>query len=111
MPEAAPAHRRPALIPGQIQKESENVASLPPDRSALRRGTETHLGTSRPEPLMEKPFRYTTPNRGMLQTMSGPDAKSNRGAVTQLLAEMRNGDGDAINRLFPLVYTELRRVA
>jgi RNA polymerase sigma-70 factor (ECF subfamily) len=43
--------------------------------------------------------------------MSGPDAKPDRGAVTQLLAEMRNGDGDALNRLFPLVYAELRRVA
>jgi hypothetical protein len=33
------------------------------------------------------------------------------GDVTRLLADMRGGDPAAMNRLFPLVYDELRRVA
>ncbi|MGO9436252.1 MAG: ECF-type sigma factor [Terracidiphilus sp.] len=31
--------------------------------------------------------------------------------VTRLLIEMRNGNSDAINRLYPIVFGELRRVA
>jgi RNA polymerase sigma-70 factor (ECF subfamily) len=34
-----------------------------------------------------------------------------RGEVTQLLAEMRLGRSDAIDRLMPVVYRELRRIA
>ena len=34
-----------------------------------------------------------------------------RGEVTELLAEMRLGRGDVIDRLIPLVYRELRRIA
>jgi RNA polymerase sigma factor (TIGR02999 family) len=33
------------------------------------------------------------------------------GAVTQLLSELRGGDQEAANRLVPLVYSELRRMA
>jgi RNA polymerase sigma factor (TIGR02999 family) len=33
------------------------------------------------------------------------------GTLTQLLSDMRGGDGDAVNRIFSLVYDELRRVA
>lgn len=32
-------------------------------------------------------------------------------SVTQLLERMRQGDGNAVNALMPLVYTELRRLA
>src|SRR5208337_4049150 len=31
--------------------------------------------------------------------------------VTRLIIEMRNGNSDAINRLYPIVFGELRRVA
>lgn len=31
--------------------------------------------------------------------------------VTRLLAALREGDGEALDRLFPLVYAELRRIA
>lgn len=34
-----------------------------------------------------------------------------QGTVTKLLKDMSTGDADAMNRLFPLVYNELRRVA
>ena len=40
-------------------------------------------------------------------TEPGPDT----GDVTLLLMQMRKGDNSAINRLFPIVYKELRRVA
>jgi len=40
-----------------------------------------------------------------------PEENADQGAVTQLLIKMRTGDRDAINRLFPIVYKELRRVA
>jgi hypothetical protein len=33
------------------------------------------------------------------------------GDVTKLLLDWRNGDQDALNRLMPLVYDELRRIA
>lgn len=33
------------------------------------------------------------------------------GTVTQLLIEWKQGDGDALNRLVPLVYTELKHIA
>lgn len=33
------------------------------------------------------------------------------GEITRLLAACRNGDRDAVERLFPLVYDELRRIA
>lgn len=33
------------------------------------------------------------------------------GTVTQLLAEMRRGDPDALDRLFPVVYTALKEVS
>jgi len=36
---------------------------------------------------------------------------SPNGAVTQILIEMRTGDSSAMDRLFPIVYNELRRVA
>ncbi len=36
---------------------------------------------------------------------------SDAGAVTRLLHEWRNGDGEALGRLMPLVYDELRRIA
>lgn len=36
---------------------------------------------------------------------------SNPGEVTQLLAQIRGGNKDAENRLIPLVYAELRRLA
>jgi RNA polymerase sigma-70 factor, ECF subfamily len=39
------------------------------------------------------------------------EVNPNPGAVTKLLREMSGGDPDAMNRLFPLVYDELRRVA
>jgi len=32
-------------------------------------------------------------------------------SVTQLLERVRQGDGNAVNALMPLVYTELRRLA
>jgi len=32
-------------------------------------------------------------------------------AITRLLGRMRDGDGDALEQLLPLVYTELRRIA
>lgn len=41
--------------------------------------------------------------------MVGPT--SGPGAVTQLLARMSNGEDDAVDRLFPLVYRELRQTA
>jgi RNA polymerase sigma factor (TIGR02999 family) len=41
--------------------------------------------------------------------MAEPTPK--HGEVTELLIQMRTGDNTAINRLFPLVYNELRRVA
>lgn len=39
------------------------------------------------------------------------ESESAQDTVTRLLVEMRNGDSDAISRLFPIVYSELRRVA
>jgi RNA polymerase sigma factor (TIGR02999 family) len=36
---------------------------------------------------------------------------SERGAVTQLLGDWRSGDRDALDKLMPLVYDELRRLA
>src|SRR5262245_40934470 len=40
---------------------------------------------------------------------SPPHAQS--GDVTRLLGEFRNGDKEALDRLLPLVYDELRRLA
>jgi RNA polymerase sigma factor (TIGR02999 family) len=40
-----------------------------------------------------------------------PAADSSRGEVTRLLLTWRHGDDDALNRLLPLVYGELRRLA
>jgi RNA polymerase sigma factor (TIGR02999 family) len=39
------------------------------------------------------------------------DGPAQPGEVTRLLARARDGDPDAVDRLFPLVYDELRRVA
>lgn len=39
------------------------------------------------------------------------DDSSPSGAVTTLLASVRQGDREALDRLFPLVYDELRRLA
>jgi len=39
------------------------------------------------------------------------ESESAQDTVTRLLVEMRSGDSDAISRLFPIVYSELRRVA
>lgn len=39
------------------------------------------------------------------------EALADRGRITQLLAEASGGNVEALNRLFPLVYEELRRIA
>ena len=39
------------------------------------------------------------------------DSSENRGDVTQLLGRLRQGDSQAFDELYPLVYSELRRVA
>ena len=39
------------------------------------------------------------------------EASNNRGDVTRLLGRLREGDGQAFDQLYPLVYSELRRVA
>jgi len=48
--------------------------------------------------------------------MAPPDASqrrasSGKGAVTELLAEWHHGDADALGRVIPLMYEELKRVA
>lgn len=39
------------------------------------------------------------------------DPSNSRGEVTQLLGRLRGGDDQAFDQLYPLVYSELRRVA
>jgi RNA polymerase sigma factor (TIGR02999 family) len=41
----------------------------------------------------------------------GEDGTGESGEVTELLAELREGEADALDRLLPLVYSELRRLA
>jgi RNA polymerase sigma factor (TIGR02999 family) len=43
--------------------------------------------------------------------MSGPEQAPGPGEITALLRRMRSGDAEARDRLFPLVYDELRRAA
>lgn len=40
-----------------------------------------------------------------------PAPASNRQSITDVLLQLRNGDSEALDRLFPLVYEELRRIA
>lgn len=48
----------------------------------------------------------SAPDPGPMQT-----APSNPGDVTRLLQALRDGDREALDRLFPLVYDELKRLA
>ena len=47
-------------------------------------------------------------NRSPTRRTAAPDA---RGDITALLAEVKHGRKDALDRLLPLVYAELRRIA
>ncbi len=57
------------------------------------------------EEIVESPVYKQSPGK------AGTDAMSETRAVTQLLGEWRSGDSAALERLTPLVYDELRRLA
>jgi len=60
---------------------------------------------------MEYGFVLSHSNRACNALTASTERKQNPDEVTKILMEMRRGDMDAFDRLFPIVYDELRRVA
>src|SRR5262249_52823496 len=82
------------------------LGSIPPGGRGI-----TWMGAATPPPAAMARLSVTAPASGSGATARRPTASVSMSDVTRILSAIEQGDPEAAERLLPLVYDELRRLA